>query len=253
MTISRSRIALLAMLALAGCGPAKSEEASPVAVADANASGVADSDAGMRPAITVAEHLARGFQAVYGHRAAFEQGSGSEKRVTTPETLFYNGRHSILITSDQPLYQRGKMLRVSYLDSDGGDKPYKMRKTWELGPRFVYDWNVTGFFGPTTLYVAEASVGAGQSCGTFWLIELRDEGPVTVATGPLSFYDNLREPAFEVNGEITDIQSGRGFSVRYSGGETLTERWERKGDHYERAPGKRLKDYCDWAADGVAQ
>ncbi|MCW3849059.1 hypothetical protein OF829_17610 [Sphingomonas sp. LB-2] len=251
MTISRCS-ALLAALLVAGCGsPLKAGDA--VAIADANASDVAGSDAGMRPAIADAELLARAFQAVYGHRTAFEQGNGSGKWVTAPETLFHNGKHRVLIASDQPLYQRGKMLRVSYLDSDGDGKPYRVRKTWELGPRFVYDWNVSGFFGPPTLYVAEASMGAGSSCGTFWLIELRDEGPVTVAEGPLSYGVYYKEPHAQVGGEIVGIEQGRSFRVKYTGAENLTETWLREGDHYVRSSRQRLSDVCDWEGDGVKQ
>ncbi len=97
------------------------------------------------------------------------------------------------------------------------------------------DWSVSPAFAKMPTLVVEGG-GTWQGCTVAFaeLVELRPDGPATVASVPMVYDDSgmVEESPQSLEGEITDIVQDRSFTVRYKGTRSFAERYVRRGDRF---------------------
>ena len=86
----------------------------------------------------------------------------------------------------------------------------------------------------------------GYTCSVTTLVELRPEGPAEIASFP-SLYDDggaVEDKPQSIRGRIADIRKGQGFTVKFEGTRSFTERYVWRGGKYEREGGESRIPTC---------
>lgn len=110
------------------------------------------------------------------------------------------------------------------------------------------EWSVSNKFADVPTIDAEGGyTGQGYSCASAILIELRPDSPAEVASIQ-TLYDNSGSllldgaKAMTIEGKIININKNHGFDVRYTGGKSFTQHWQREGDKYVRQGADQLPE-----------
>jgi Short C-terminal domain len=195
-----------------------------------------------------AEQLDRAFQAAFAARgaatlqvaAASPDGAGSAAEAVryTPGKLVWAPFGPVLVSegkvADAGHVSAGR-IAVDYL-KPAGDR-FELVRAWPAAVAIgssgqVAHWSVSTRFGDLPVIVSEGGgTWQGYSCSSAKLTELRPDGPVEIASVPLS-YDDKGAQAEEgagtaITGRIINVMRSVSFDVVYTGARSFSEHWAR--------------------------
>jgi len=195
-----------------------------------------------------AEQLDRAFQVAFGAKgsatlqvaATSPDGSesGAEAVRYTPGKLVWAPFGPVLVSegkvADAGHVSAGR-IAVHYL-KPAGDR-FELVRAWPAAVATgssgqVAHWSVSTRFGDLPVIVSEGGgTWQGYTCSSAKLTELRPEGPVEIASVPLS-YDDSGAQAEEgagtaITGRIINVVRSVSFDVVYTGARSFSEHWAR--------------------------
>ncbi|MFT4091538.1 MAG: SHOCT domain-containing protein [Asticcacaulis sp.] len=192
------------------------------------------------PSASYEEEMAKATKAVFGNPPNFIS-RGEETVVYEPKHLITTGFASILISEgvvENAGHVSSGKVAIHYLNP----QPNDMMQIRSYVPAVE-----TGSFGQvadtevndtlSTYPVLETEGGGtwqGYSCQWVTLTELTPDGPVSLATIPLSYSNGgaVETNAEDIEGEIVNMVKNTSFDVSYKGTRTFTDRYVRKGNAY---------------------
>ncbi len=131
----------------------------------------------------------------------------------------------------------GFSLIKAWINAGGGS-------TFGAAPTFT----VSGKFGTDPVIVTEGGgTWQGYSCSTTMLIALTPAGPAEVASLPTTYSNSgaVDGKTTLITGHITNIRTGAGFDVAYTGSRRFTETYIRKGSKFVlKSGGESRMDTC---------
>ncbi|MDT8760313.1 hypothetical protein MZO42_16550 [Sphingomonas psychrotolerans] len=239
--IVRLSAALAAAVLLAGCDmvpekppkPAPKHRATPAAAAS--------------PApLTPAERLAAALRAVPKQADDRYRFDGDDKLLDTPfgPVLL---RHGHAPDAGHP---EGGVVAAYYLrEQQGRFELIKAYPEAAMSGSFgdLAKWSVSDKFAALPVLVVEGG-GTWQGCtvGNTDLVELRPNGPATLASITTTFDDSGMEQDApqSLTGKLSDVVRDRSFTVRYEGTRSFAERYVRRGDRFEFEGGESQVPGC---------
>lgn len=206
--------------------------------------------------LTKQQQLGLAFAAAFGGARGQAPGQvDGQSVVYRPGTIVWIGDRAVLISpakATDDCHACAGTLAVHYLKANG-DK-FEVTGAWPdvvsgAGWGAAPKWKLSDAF---TTYPAiyEEGTGGGQGyvCTSATLIELTPGGPVKSGPIPLH-YDNEGavtddQAKRSIDGKFVNIRKGASFDVAYSGSETLTETWAKRGDAFVVDGGKSKVTQC---------
>jgi hypothetical protein len=207
------------------------------------------------PAFAADKQLAEAFRAAFGKSDSVvlkKQGQLKENVKYTPGELINAPFGPVLLSPGEVAgasHVNSGKLAIVYLkpSAKGFDVVKKFVPAAEIGSfGKIVDWSVSRSFGDLPIVsVNGAGNWQGYSCSTTTLIELTPDGPMHLATLPMT-YDNSGALGaggrlMQINGRIENIQPGRTFDVVYFGSKDFKERYVRKDNVYVLASGAQSR------------
>jgi hypothetical protein len=199
-------------------------------------------------------HLA--FAAAFGgaHGQAPGQANG-QAVVYKPGTILWIGDRAVLISpakATDDCHACAGTLAVHYLKA-AGDK-FEVTGAWPdvvSGPGWglAPKWRLTNTFtNYPAIYEEGTGTGQGYACTMATLVELTPAGPVKSGPIPLH-YDNEGAVTDEqakrrIDGRFVNVRKGASFDIAYTGSETLTETWAKRGDAFVLEGGQSKVTQC---------
>lgn len=234
----KSRLAAVALLALATAGCGGKPETNEVA----NAS---------TPVPTPAPTIDAGLQAAI--RAAFPKGTkgeGKQPRRFDDHRLVDASFGPVLVSYGAVTDADEKVpgtVAIHYLAAEGDG--FTVRRAWpeaiRLGSMGVLGgWSVTDkLTGGPVVYAEGATQGGGIRCGRARLVALTPAGPADLGTIPTGYeaYEGKRE---RIQGRIGEIVQGQGFTMDYAGTRSFAERYVLRAGRFVRESGASALPNC---------
>lgn len=198
-----------------------------------------------------ADQLDRAFQAAFAARGAATlqvaapsadgAQSAAEAVRYTPGKLLWAPFGPVLVSegkvADAGHVSAGR-IAVDYL-KPAGDR-FELVRAWPAAVATgssgqVARWSVSTRFGDLPVIVSEGGgTWQGYTCSSAKLTELRPEGPVEIASVPLSYDDSgarSEEGAgTAITGRIINVVRSVSFDVVYTGARSFSEHWARGGN-----------------------
>ncbi|MBV8686528.1 MAG: SHOCT domain-containing protein [Alphaproteobacteria bacterium] len=211
------------------------------------------------------EQLARAFEAAFGSRGAAslkvdansEAGGESflESVRYTPGRLVWTAFGPVLLSEgkvEDPSHASTGKIAVHYL-KPVGDR-FEVARAFPAGvvtgsSGTVARWSVSPRFSDWPMIVSEGGgMWQGYACSWAKLTEVTPQGPVDLATVPLSYDDTGAKgdegDATTIEGRIINVDRNQSFDVVYKGSRSFSEHWVRSGSHYQVVGGKSQMETC---------
>ena len=220
-------------------GPAPSEAPADMNVLQAQAPPAQDVRSLPKP-----EQMARAFAAAFGGAQGQATAVAHDQNVVyKPRDLFWIGERAVLLSdgpSTDDCHACAGALAIHYL-RPAGDK-FEVTGAWPdavsgAGWGAAPKWRLTGAYTSfPAVYEEGGGGGQGYNCAVARLIELAPAGPVV--SGPIRLhYDNegaVTDEAAKVaiDGKIVNVKKDVSFDVAYSGSQTFTESWRKRGARF---------------------
>ncbi|HEX6376405.1 MAG TPA: SHOCT domain-containing protein [Allosphingosinicella sp.] len=205
------------------------------------------------------EQLARAFEAAFGSRgeaAVTVQADGTSEDVRyAPGRLIWPAFGPVLLSEGKvqdPAHVSAGKIAIHYL-KPAADR-FEVVRTFPSGVVTgsfgkVARWSVSPRFSNWPVIVSEGGgTWQGYTCSWLKLTELRPDGPVELATVPLSYDDaGAKEDQAEarsIDGKILNVVKNQSFDIVYSGARAFSEHYVRSGNRYSVAGGKSTMVTC---------
>jgi len=210
-----------------------------------------------------AEQLDRAFQAAFGAKGAATlqvAASSADGADSVAETVRYTPGKLVWAPFGPVLVSEGKVsdaahvsagrIAVDYLKPTGDG--FELVRAWPAAVATgssgqVARWSVSSRFGDLPVIVSEGGgTWQGYTCSSAKLTELRPEGPVEIASVPLSYDDSgagtEEGTGTSIAGRIINVVRGVSFDVVYTGARSFSEHWARgAGGGYAVSGGSGIK------------
>lgn len=195
--------------------------------------------------LTGSEQLTVAFQAAFGKADSATKTIEGDRLTYAPTRLLWIGDVAALVSTaknKEDCHACAGAISVHYLRPAGAR--FEVTNSW-MRAAGGGDWGnaadkftVSHEFSRYPVIVTESSGGGqGLFCGFAEIVELRPEGPIRWEKVPNLYSDvgnKGEEEGIEIKGRIANVKKDVSFDVLYSGNDSFTEHYRRRGNKFVR-------------------